>query len=126
MKKVSFIPIILEVVLVLFVGIFLPEHVVMAKSIVSDATSLKDLIINTINGVFVPVIFSTAFIVFLWGIFKYFIAGATDPEGQRKGKQLIFYGIVGFAIMVSVWGLVNILVNTFGLAGTTKPAYPKL
>ncbi|HEX8947247.1 MAG TPA: hypothetical protein VF829_03485 [Candidatus Paceibacterota bacterium] len=82
------------------------------------------LILDIINGVLVPLLFAIAFIVFLWGIYKYFIAGGDSDEGQKKGKQLILYGVIGFAVMVSLWGLVNVVANTFGLAGQVAPPIP--
>ena len=36
-------------------------------------------------------------------------------ETPRAIWNLILYGIIGFAVMVSVWGLVNILLGTFNL-----------
>jgi hypothetical protein len=74
-----------------------------------------------INGVLVPLVFAIAFIVFIWGIFQYFIAGGHDEEAKEKGKSLMIYGIVGFFVMVAVWGLVNILVGTFNLNQAPPP-----
>ena len=79
---------------------------------VQDAGSF---ITDIISNVAVPVIFALAFIVFIWGIFLYFIAGGHDEEKRKSGKQLMLWGILGFFIMVSVWGLVNILVGSVDL-----------
>ena len=72
-------------------------------------------ITRLINTVLVPLVFAIAFIVFIWGIFQYFIAGGHDEEAKEKGRSLMLYGIIGFFVMIAVWGLVNILVNTFDL-----------
>ena len=82
---------------------------------VRDIEQAGDFITNLISGVAVPVIFALAFIVFIWGVFSYFIAGGHDEERRKKGKELMLYGILGFFIMISVWGLVNILVNSVSL-----------
>jgi hypothetical protein len=82
-------------------------------------------IIYVINFVLVPLIFAIAFIVFLWGIFRYYIAGAADEASRSKGHQLILWGIIGFVVMISLWGLVNIVANTFGLAGYYAPPTPR-
>jgi len=89
-----------------------------AQNTVIQGGSLQQLaisVIQFINGILVPLIFALAFIVFLWGVFNYFIAGGHDEEKKEKGKSLMLYGLVGFFVMVSVWGLVNILVGTFNL-----------
>jgi hypothetical protein len=82
---------------------------------VQNIQSLGQQVIDIINTVLVPLIFALAFIVFLWGVFQYFIAGAADEEKREGGKSLMIYGLIGFFVMVSVWGLVNLLVGTFQL-----------
>ena len=67
-----------------------------------------------INGVLVPFIFAIAFLVFVWGIFKYFILGGGEQASRDEGKQFMLYGIAGFVIMVSVWGIVNLLSSGLG------------
>lgn len=81
------------------------------------------IITTIINGVLVPLVFAIAFIVFIWGVFQYFIMGGHDEEAKDKGKSLMLYGIIGFFVMVSVWGLVNILVGTFNLS-ENAPRFP--
>ncbi len=83
---------------------------------------LISFILNLINAVVVPFIFTIAFLVFIWGIFQAFIAG--DDKKRTEGRKLAVYGIIGFFLMVSVWGLVNILVGTFGFGGQRRPPLP--
>src|ERR1035437_3941728 len=75
---------------------------------ITTVSGVGSLIINTINNVLVPVIFAVAFIVFLWGAFQTFILGAGSDEVKEKGKSLMLWGLIGFFVMVSVCGLVNI------------------
>lgn len=81
-------------------------------------------ILTILNGYVVPIIFAIAFIVFLWGLFRYFIQGGADEKERQKGRQLIIWGIIGFAVMFSLWGLVNIVLNTFGLQSSSRPPVP--
>lgn len=83
-----------------------------------DATNAQNIgtgIISLINNVFVPLVFAAAFLVFIFGVFQYFIQGGADEEKRESGKSLMLWGIIGFFVMVSVWGLVNILRGTFRL-----------
>ncbi|OGG48516.1 hypothetical protein A3G63_03135 [Candidatus Kaiserbacteria bacterium RIFCSPLOWO2_12_FULL_52_8] len=81
-------------------------------------------ILYIINGVLIPVLFAVAFIVFLYGIASAYIFSNGDPEEIKKGHKLVFWGVVAFAIMISIWGLVNVVVGTFGLAGYYAPPPP--
>ena len=83
---------------------------------ISDAGSF---VINTINNVLVPVLFAIAFIVFLWGAFQTFILGAGSEKVKEKGRELMLWSIIGFFVMVSIWGLVNILTGTVSFSNTT-------
>ena len=88
----------------------------------NNVSDVGSFIINTINNVLVPVIFAIAFIVFLWGAFQTFILGATNDTTKEKGKSLMLWGLVGFFVMVSVWGLVNVLTGTIGFGNSSGPS----
>ncbi len=81
-------------------------------------------ILYLINSVFVPVLFAIAFIVFLYGITKAYIFSHGEPGEVEKGHKLILWGIIAFVVMVSLWGLVNVVANTFGLSGSGAPMLP--
>lgn len=97
-----------------FFGAFLLTPMLAAAQ-VRDVYDLGTKVIGIINDVLVPLVFAIAFIVFIWGVFQYFIQGGHDEEAKEKGKSLMLYGLIGFFLMVSVWGLVNILIGTFNL-----------
>ncbi len=76
--------------------------------------------LNDINRVILnPLIllaFSVAFIVFLWGIVT-FISNQTGDANREEGKRKIIWGLFGMFIMVSVYGLIGIILGTFGIDG---------
>ena len=88
---------------------------------ISNISDVGSFIINTINNVIVPVLFAVAFIVFLWGAFSAFILGATSGEAKEKGKNLMLWGLIGFFVMVSLWGLVNILTGSVSFGNNSGP-----
>lgn len=81
-------------------------------------------IINIINGIIVPVLLAIAFIVFIWGVYKYFILGAADEKSRTDGKQFTFWGVIGFVVIFSVWGLVNIVIQALNLNSGNTPRPP--
>lgn len=75
------------------------------------------VIISVINNVLIPILFALAFITLVYGVAKAYIFSQGDPESVAQGHKLVLWGIIGFAIMISLWGLVNIANETFGLGG---------
>lgn len=102
-----------------FSALALPLVTSAAINNLSDAGSF---VINTINNVIVPVLFAVAFIVFLWGAFDVFIVGSQSEETKDKGKSLMLWGLIGFFVMVSIWGLVNILTGTVSFGNNAGPS----
>ena len=84
-----------------------------------------DIILNPAIGV----VFALGLFLFVWGLVQFLRAlsmgGKTD-----EGKQHMLYGIIGMFIMVSVYGIISLLSNTFGLGinprGTYNPDMTRL
>lgn len=91
----------------------------------SNICRVASTILYIINYVLVPVLFAIAFIVFLYGIVAKYIFSAGDPEKVKEGHRLILWGLIAFVVMISLWGLVNVIANTFGLYGISAPPTPK-
>lgn len=72
-------------------------------------------ITNFINSTLIPLVFGIALLVFLWGIFQYFILGGADQGKRDEGKQLMLYSIIGFVVMVSIFGIVNMIASGLNL-----------
>ncbi|MDR3548865.1 MAG: pilin [Candidatus Pacebacteria bacterium] len=93
------------------------------SSSVTNLTSLFQLALSFINSIAVPIIFAIAFVVFLIGIFRYFIQGAGNAEKTAEGRQFLLWSLIGFFVMVSVWGLVNLFLGTLNL-NSAQPSIP--
>ncbi len=70
----------------------------------------------------VPVLIALGVLFFVLGVVQYVIAD--DEEAKAKGRDRIIYGVIGLAVIIGVWGLVNFLRNTFGLNNNTNIQLP--
>ena len=78
----------------------------------NDFPSLIQFIIDDLISPLVLLVASVAFLAFLWGIARY-IFSAGDENKKEYGRYIMVYGVIALFVMVSVWGLVQILKNTF-------------
>lgn len=65
-------------------------------------------IIKPIGGLFVI----ASLVSFIWGVTKYMRGGEIEKEGARS---LMFWGLIGLAVITSVSGFVAALKNTLGI-----------
>jgi hypothetical protein len=79
--------------------------------------------IADILGAIIPALFIIATIVFLWGVIQYITAGG-DEEKIKTGRNYMIFGLIALFVMVAVWGIVRVLVSTFGVGGETIPDGP--
>ncbi len=70
--------------------------------------------ITFINSYLVPAVFALAFLLFIWGMFKFFFLSGANEEGRDQGKSLMLWGVIAFVMMVSIWGLVNVAATSLG------------
>lgn len=76
-------------------------------------------VVGVLSTVIAPVIFAFAFAAFVWGVANFFFFHGGEEKAREEGKQFIFWGIIGMVVMFSVWGFVNILLSTLGIAPST-------
>lgn len=76
-----------------------------------------------IGNTFTYILVALAVIYIVWNVVQYFIK---SEGGDRTAAGMnIIWGIVGLFVIVSIWGLVNILTNTFKTTPTDQ-AIPNL
>jgi ABC-type microcin C transport system permease subunit YejE len=108
-------------------SLLVPYMALAAGINLSAITPYSNGIIDLINKVIVPVLFAVAFLYFIYGVYKYFILGAANDAERETGRQFVLWAIIGFAVILSVWGLVNVVRTTFGFSDTgSAPHYPTL
>ena len=74
--------------------------------------------LNGVNRVILnPLIvlaFAIAALVFFWGIFQFIFSETSDAK-RDTGKKKIFWGLFGMFIMISAYGLIRLILGTFGI-----------
>lgn len=86
--------------------------------------NLSSSLIGILNTVVVPVVFAIAFIVFIWGVFQAFILNGAEAEKRKEGAKFVLWSVIGFAVMISIWGIVNLFSSVFGNLDNNKPDFP--
>jgi hypothetical protein len=108
-----------RIILTTLFGVF-PATFVYASPLIDSGSTVSDLIYN-VMGVFdslIPLLIGAAVVVFLYGVLLFIAkASAGNAEGRKEGINFMIFGIIGIAVMVSVWGLVAFVTNTFGTTG---------
>ncbi len=77
--------------------------------------------LNDLINRLIPFVIALTVLWFLWGIFRLILAGG-DSEARKEATGYIVWGVIALFVMVSVWGLVNILVRSVNLDNTAPPA----
>mgnify|MGYP003423815579 CR=1 FL=1 len=68
----------------------------------------------TLVTAIVPFLLSLAVAAFVWGIIQYYL-NPDNEEKRKKGKSFIIGGLIALFVMISMWGLVQVLTDTFGI-----------
>jgi len=64
----------------------------------------------------ITLLFALAVVYFLWGVFE-FLLNQTNEEKKTSGKSHMLWGIVGITIMLGVWTILGIILNTLNIRG---------
>ena len=59
-----------------------------------EVNDFLDDISSFINSTLIPLVFALALLIFIYGIFKYFILGGHDDDSREAGKKLMLWAIV--------------------------------
>lgn len=80
-------------------------------------SGLDALLMKIQDLVLVPIIWvlmTFAVLVFVWGVYQFFMQ-SDDPEARKKGWNHILWGVIGFAIILSVYGIIRLITATIGV-----------
>jgi hypothetical protein len=86
---------------------------------VTDFKSLMQLFVNVL-GSFIGVLYMAAFVAFFWGI-ALFILNTDDDAKRAEGKTWMLWSVIALFVMITIWGIVSLLVNTVGIGKVIIP-----
>ena len=79
-----------------------------------DITELLGRVNAAILNPTILLLFAVAAIVFVWGLVQFLISSETF-DGRETGKRKILWGLIGMFIMFGALGIIQIVLNTFGV-----------
>jgi len=83
-----------------------------AGSFDTFVAKVDTLIVNPL----IYLLFALALVYFLWGMAE-FLMGGDNEEKRSVGKSHMLWGIVGLAIMMGVWTILGVVLNTLNIQG---------
>ena len=66
-----------------------------------------------------------AVVVFIYGVID-FIRNAENPEARAEGRRLMIWAVIGLFTVVSIWGIIAVMTNTFVLENSADRAVDRL
>ena len=86
-------------------------------SLAATDSTLATVITTVVDylGKILFLLMAVAVVMFVWYVIKYFIL---PNENRKEAGLYVMYSLIGFFVILSLWGIVAILGNTFGLGNT--------
>ena len=82
----------------------------------ADANALLNKISEVIVNPIIYMMFTAAFIVFIWGLVQ-FVSHLDNEESRSVGGKHMVWGLIGMTIMISVNAIIDIIQNTIRQLG---------
>ena len=80
-------------------------------------TGLLDKINAVLINPLIIFLFVLANLIFIAGLLQFLLSPA-DSQIRERAKRHMLWGVIGVVIMISVYGILNILLSTFGIEAT--------
>ncbi len=88
---------------------------VFAQGALGQSSNLNDIVGKVIGlfNVAIYLIIALAILTFVWNVYQYFIV--QDPKDKKDASLYVMYSVIGIFVILSFWGLVNIISNTLNV-----------
>jgi len=108
----------------IFTKILVLSGVLTLAPTLASAVTLKHTL-GTVSGVInavIPILLALAVLAFFWGLMMYLMGGDAG-EKKSEGINLMVMGVIVIFVMVSIWGIIRVLQQTFKV-DKGKPIIP--
>ncbi len=87
-----------------------------------NATGILCTIYKLVN-IIIPLLILAAVAFFIFSVVTFIRADGEEKEAARSG---MINSIIGFVVILGLWGIVSVVLNTFGVGGQQAPtgAFP--
>ncbi len=85
---------------------------------ITDVNSLTNRVLGIFN-IIIYVLVALAVVFIVYNIVMFMIRG-NDPAAKTEALKGVGWGLVGLAVIVSIWGLVGILTRSFSTTPTNQ------
>lgn len=75
--------------------------------------------IQRLINIIIPILIAAAVVYFIWGVLTYVIS--KEDGLKEKGRNAMISSVIGLFVILSIWGLVALIGNTFGIGGEAAP-----
>jgi len=107
--------------LLIAVSVTLAPAIALAQTQLSTLNNVNDVgkRLTQIGNLVIELLIAFAVIWIIISIIRFIMASGEERAAHRSS---ILWGIVGLAVILSIWGLVAILTNTFSVSTPSVPA----
>ena len=77
--------------------------------------ALVDKLVTLIINPIIMLLFASATFLFMWGLVV-FISQPDNTDARKTGLKHIVWGLAGMLIIVTVYGIMNLIANTIGVS----------
>ncbi len=90
-------------------------------TIIPFLNKVNEFVLNPL----IALVFTVSFAYFTYGIVRFLSLDAADAK-RVEARNAIMWGIIGMAIMFSVYGIIGFVLTSFGITNPSPAATPFL
>ena len=96
----------------------------LALPVIASAADIYTLLAlaNNVLNAGVAILITAAVVAVFYGVVKAVLD--SSAEGKKAGWRIALNGVIAVFVMVSIWGIIRLLQNTFSVTSTT-PVIPQ-